>query len=106
MSRQRNSANPPGNPRYIAQIERDPIPMMVPVALNGVRHYLYAPLATEVAARGAAAVYAKVLCGVPCGPDAVLPGKRVGVRNLPECAACRAQDEILWPHGNSRRFLR
>ena len=106
MPRQPNSANPAHNPRYVARIERDPIPMMVPVGIGGIRHYLYVPLATEVAKRGAAAVYAKALCGVSCGPDAVSPARRVGVRNLPECAACRATDERLWPNGINRRFLR
>jgi hypothetical protein len=78
--------------------------MLVPVAIEGLRHYVYAALQTEVEKHGADAVYAKTLCGRPCGPELV--SQRARARGLSECCACRTEDERRYPDGCNRRLLR
>jgi hypothetical protein len=82
----------------------DPIPMRVPVPIEGVRHYVYAGLQTELDKYGEDVVYSRTLCGRSCGPSLVALRSRA--KELPECPACRAEDERVYPDGLNRRFMR
>ena len=84
----------------------DPIPMLVPVPIEGVRHYVYAALQAEVEKYGADVVYSRTLCGQPCGAGLVSATQRIWAKGLPECVACRAEDERRYPDGFNRRLLR
>jgi hypothetical protein len=82
----------------------DPIPMLVPVPIEGLRHYVYGALQTEVEKYGADVIYSKTLCGRACGLDLV--AQRSRTNGLPECRSCRAEDERRFPDGFNRRVLR
>jgi len=82
----------------------DPIPMLVFVPVEGRAHVVYAGWEVDVKERGAEVVYAKTLCGLPCGLDPVQ--RRREAKKLPTCDKCLAVDLRSYPDGASRRLMR
>jgi len=82
------------------------VPMLVPVAVDGARHYVYAALQTEIEAHGAEAMYSRTLCGLACGAARLAPALRSAARKLPECAGCLTKDRARYPDGFNQRILR